>query len=617
MKKRTKKDKGVVKGAPSGFVISILIHAAAFSLAGLLVVFNVVQKEEKKFVPPKPVDRPKMKLKKPKVKVKKTSKPKSSTRIVTKVKRASMPDIQLPEMSGMGEGLAGGIGGFEIIPDLDEVTLFGGGQSIGNDFVGTFYDVKRTRRGTSNGMDPDAFKEVVAKFVRNGWKPSSLAQYYRSPKKLYATSFMVPTVRSSTAPAAFGEPDTGGWCWLAHYKGSLVHKDGITFRFRGQGDDIMVVRVDGKEVLNASWPGTDVVISKWQSNDSKNRTYKMGNNTAVVGDWITLEPGVPVDMEVIGGEVPGGHFDMMLVVEEEDVEYELNPQQGPILPMFKTAYPSFDLIDEISKTMVAEEFSITNGPIFCDFESGRGSDVVLAREEEPVAVEPAPEEPVSKLRIWTMKSGKTTEAEYVSTIGDKVVLKSSRGKQIRIPAVEMSQEDLKFISLSNPPEFNISFSKQSGQRIIETSPFLNEEAPRIFDWTFGAKLKQTTARSYDYPLTVEYFAIGEQYLDDDKFILFDRQTSTFTPTRENDRSHNFRGERTVETMNYSMHSNNYGQKYMGYLITVTDIRGEIIQYAASNDWLYENLENLKKIPIGRYFDDTCTRVHPSGPKRYY
>ena len=76
-----------------------------------MVVFTVVKKEEKKFEPPKAVERPKMKLRKPKVKVKKNTKPKATTRIVTKINRASMPDIQLPEMSGMSEGLGGGIGG--------------------------------------------------------------------------------------------------------------------------------------------------------------------------------------------------------------------------------------------------------------------------------------------------------------------------------------------------------------------------------------------------------------------------------------------------------------------------------------------------------------------------
>ena len=134
-KKPGSKSTKITKGAPSGFVLSLMVHAAAFMLAGMLVVFNVVKKEEKKFVPPKPVDRPKMKLKKPKVKIKKSSKPKATNRIVTKVKRASMPDIQLPEMSGITAGLGGGMGGFDIMPDLSDVSVLGSAQSIGNDFV--------------------------------------------------------------------------------------------------------------------------------------------------------------------------------------------------------------------------------------------------------------------------------------------------------------------------------------------------------------------------------------------------------------------------------------------------------------------------------------------------
>ena len=41
--KKVGKAKGIVKGAPSGFVISLLVHAGAFALAGLLVVFTVVK----------------------------------------------------------------------------------------------------------------------------------------------------------------------------------------------------------------------------------------------------------------------------------------------------------------------------------------------------------------------------------------------------------------------------------------------------------------------------------------------------------------------------------------------------------------------------------------------
>ncbi|RKX38371.1 MAG: hypothetical protein DRP64_15805, partial [Verrucomicrobia bacterium] len=190
---------------PSAVLLSIVIHAALFLLAGMLVVFTVVKKEEQKFVPPKAIERPKMKLRKPKVKVKKTSKPKPTTRIVTKINRASMPDIQLPEMTGMTAGLEGGIGGFDMMPDLGKTGLFGDGQSIGNDFEGTFYDLKRDRSGRNIPMVPLTFSDVLRKFVRNGWKTSDLARYYQSPNKLYTTHFMIPPVFSVVALEAFGE----------------------------------------------------------------------------------------------------------------------------------------------------------------------------------------------------------------------------------------------------------------------------------------------------------------------------------------------------------------------------------------------------------------------------
>ncbi|RKX35139.1 MAG: hypothetical protein DRP64_19530, partial [Verrucomicrobia bacterium] len=66
MKRLFKKNPGkLAKGMPSAVALSILIHAALFLLAGMLVVFTVVKKEEKKFTPPKAVERPKMKLRKP------------------------------------------------------------------------------------------------------------------------------------------------------------------------------------------------------------------------------------------------------------------------------------------------------------------------------------------------------------------------------------------------------------------------------------------------------------------------------------------------------------------------------------------------------------------------
>jgi hypothetical protein len=518
-------------------------------------------------------------------------------------------------MGGIGEGLGDGIDGFEIMPDFEEVTVFGSGQTIGNDFVGTFYDLKRSRNGRFYGIGWDACSEVIEQFARSGFDKTKLARYYRSPKQLYATSFMVPTVRSSTAPKAFGEHDTGGWCWIVHYEGKLVHSEGIKFRFRGQGDDVLLVRVDGKIVLNASWPGTEQRLTpEWQSFNGDNRVYRMGNNYAVVGDWITLEPGVPLEMEVVGGEVPGGHFDMMLVVEEEGIDYPLSDNGAPIYPMFKTTEPSHDLRDAIYEWLVPGEASVTNGPVFRDFSMAAASETPAPEPDEEM-IETVLE--AQGPRTWTLNSGQTVDADFLSYVGDKIALKTAAGKQVKIDLADFSEEDQRYVELSNPPQFNIDFTKKSTQRMVQVTPHLNEVAPRVFDWKFGARAKQSSPRAYKHPLRMEYFAVGQQVLDTDKYILLDRGNSTFVPTKENDRSHQFMGDRITEMINYELHTQERGERYKGYLILIWDERGEIIQYAASNDWLYENREDLMEIPVGRFFDKTCKRVHPTGPKRYY
>jgi hypothetical protein len=617
MAKKNKKIKGVSKGAPSGLMISLLVHAGAFFLAGLLVVFSVVKKKEVTFVPPPAIERPKMKLKKPKVKIKKSAKPASPTRIMAKVTKADMPELQLPELGGTGTGFGGigDLGGFDMMPTLDATTLFGSGSSIGNDFVGTFYDIKRSSSGNSADVHKEDFKVVVGNFIQKGWDTRRLTKYYRSPKKLYASCFMVPSTFSSTAPTAFGESDTGGWCWMAHYKGDLVHADGITFRFWGQADDIMLVRVDGEEVLNASWPGTERDYSKWISNDSKTRVHLMGNNRSVPGDWITLEPGVPLKMEVLCGEVPGGVFDMYLVVEEKGVKYEKNRYGAPIFPIFKTAELTHDQEDRIYEWLVPGQAAVSNGPVFNDFSSKKRS-----ASASPAAEVPETETPERQildkgaLRPWTTRSEKTIEAGYISRIGDKVVLKTAKDKQIKIPFVELSDEDQQFIELSNPPTLAMSFIKSENQIRIQPSPYSNREEPRVLAYTFGAKMRQTSAGAYNHELTAEYFAVGQQLLDDRKFVLLDRYESSFTLTDENKRSHKFRGEKETPLTSFSLHDSMRGHKFRGHLIVVRDSRGVIVAHQTSNEWLFEKLDKLEHLPLGSFFNRTGNRVYPTGPR---
>ena len=627
MKKKIEKTKGVVKGAPSGVIISLMVHAAAFLLAGLLVVFTVHHKEEKKFEPPAPVDRPKMKLKKPKVKVKKSAKPQSTTRIVTKIQKADMPDIQLPELGGMGTGLedGSGLGGFEMMPELDDVTLLGSVQSIGNDFEGTFYDLKRDRSGRTISMAPDIAHDIMYNFISRGWKKSVLSRYYQSPKKIYTTTFMVPPVRANLAPEIFNE-DTEGWAWCMHYTGELVHTEDIKFRFWGHGLQVMAVRVDEEIVLLGYFEkdnrdGAAVIYGGlWQSSSAQNRKYPMGLFKGYVGDWIELKANEPKKMEVMYGIGGGGIFNAMLCVEVEGEEYPRSPYMGgPILPLFKTEPLSRDLQDVIGTALYPGFGCMTNGPVFRDFGNKSLEDAIpdnapeAPPEPEIVMLDPK----ANQMRVWTTVDGKEFEAEYVMRAGDQLWMKSSDGRKKKVPLNIISSEDLKHIDLMNPPDFKIEFSKRSWQRqeMPNQTEVAQDRPIRRFDFIFGAKVKQKTMQPYNYPLTIEYFAVGEE-VDGDNYILFDRGKSTFTPGPENNLSHELYGDK-VDVMTWAMAADRpmHGTKYGGFLITITNERGEIIQYKSTHDFLIDNLKNLRKIPTGRHFDKTCTRVAPPRPTK--
>jgi hypothetical protein len=316
-------------------------------------------------------------------------------------------------------------------------------------------------------------------------------------------------------------------------------------------------------------------------------------------------------MEVIIGEVPGGTFSAMLTVQVEGETYERNRQGGPILPMFKTTEPSRALQDIIYAELIQGEASVTNGPVFRDYSlpDTRAEEVRVAEAEEPAA-------PTVKT-AWTDTGGKTFEAEYVTTIADRVILKSPDGKNIRIPMSSLSDGDREYLELSNPPAFDLEFVRSSRSSFNRYQPSPSEIEwgvlpPRVNDYTFSVKVKQTGNRAYPHELTVEYLAIGKELLGDN-YILIDRQSGTFTPGIDNDGSYVLKGD-PIEMIEYEYDGQQRGRRPSDSLVILKDKQGRIIEHKASKSWLWNHYESLKELPVGAYMDRTGRRAYPTSPK---
>lgn len=370
MRRFRRKVQGLIQGTSRAVMCSVLIHVGLAFVAGGLVVCRVVKKREVQFVPPPPVKRPKKPLLKPQVKMKRSVKPGGVRRITSKAVVA-VPTVQLPAIEGMGSALGGKVGGFEMMPDPASISMFGGAKSLatGNDFEGTFYSLRYDRRMNVVNDDKVLVLEIVRRFLEHNWNARVFAPYYRVPKKLYATQFMVPGVPTSDGPAAFGIEDETEFdpiFWYVHYKGQFAAKESGRYRFWGSSGDSSFVRVNGKLVFAGAIKEDRTTATGWPEylNEEEREDYNMGTCHAKVGKWFELEEGVPTDMEVLIGEGTGRYFSCMLMIEREGDIYARNSEGMPILPVFRTAEMSESVKNQILYRLIDGEADLDAEEMF-------------------------------------------------------------------------------------------------------------------------------------------------------------------------------------------------------------------------------------------------------------
>ncbi len=356
----------------SAMVASLVVHAVLIIVAISFVAVKVIIMEDPTFEA-KRVQRPKMPPKKIQVPVdvkKRKPKPRLRKRIV--VNKKAFTDIKMPEISGIKGGLGnmGGDGLGSLGFDMDIGDLFGGKSSGGNELVGTFFDLKQTKKGKPTGMNDGLYIAALRSFMKS-WDIRRLEEYFTAPTKKYATFFMIPDISADAAPKAFGVDDVvKPKHWVAFYTGNISAPETGSYRFCGSGDDILAVRVRGRLVLDA---GTQQK-SGWKSDDDNNARYPAlktkshGQRAMYIGDWFRLTADKSSEIEILLGEVPGGLFYCRLLIQKKGVEYEqasfsFNGATGtrPVLPIFKTKEIPEKLIGEMR---IDPKIETLEGPSF-------------------------------------------------------------------------------------------------------------------------------------------------------------------------------------------------------------------------------------------------------------
>lgn len=234
---------------------------------------------------------------------------------------------------GSGSGSGGGGAGFGTL----------GGVGL----VGRFFDLKQDRSGRPTKMAPNmpgegdlngevnkAYDKALASLVSRGMNESALGTYFEAPKPLVLTQLFIPVISAEEAPRAFKVSDkVQGRRWAVIYRGRVVAPEAGSYRFVGLGDDILVVRLKGRIVLDGS-----LEPPSRESQDTRYPHDHLPNDwQSIVGRKFNVRERETLSIELLIGERPGGHFSGYLLLEKTGIEYQKDARGANKLPIFKLA----------------------------------------------------------------------------------------------------------------------------------------------------------------------------------------------------------------------------------------------------------------------------------------
>lgn len=398
-----------------GFIVSVTIHALLVLLAAFLIIS--VTKESVKKDPASFATgsgggsagaqakqfQTRLQPKNPKTTAK------TPARITTKNASATiaLPDLPSVTMSplnsglmgggsskGFGGGAGGGMGGglgVGVGAGKNFVSLFGG-RGMGNGLIGEFWDIKRAKDkkplitlrpgvstyGYTDDEISDYFRAIRKIVSARGDATSALDKYFQADAVLSANGIFQPTMSASEAPKAFGvEKEVAPVLWLGVYRGKIRAPFADQFRFVGGCDNVLLVIVNGKLVLDGSLKHMPGQSSKnYYASDWKQTTEPVtglparaptNNFNFVYGDWVRMDPSSDTDVTIVLGE-SGGAYGAFITIDYKTAPWHKKGgalPAGGYLPLFLVGKPDAELRDLMEKAGApAGVKPFLDGPIF-------------------------------------------------------------------------------------------------------------------------------------------------------------------------------------------------------------------------------------------------------------
>jgi len=218
---------------------------------------------------------------------------------------------------------------------IPKISPFGSSDIRAGGLEGYFYDMKLTSSGKPTKMTVPEWDNFATKFANSNWSETALKNFYKSPNPLYIRQFFIPLNGSLAAPKAFNIHNAPA-LWMILYHGYVIPPEDGTYTFHGYGDDLLLVKINDRLVLDAGWLLTTVTPQDlktfpriWSPHFGKQALLR-------VGKPFTVKKDVPVKIDVLIGD-HGGYCAFFLMIKKEGESYEKLDDGTLKLPIFQLA----------------------------------------------------------------------------------------------------------------------------------------------------------------------------------------------------------------------------------------------------------------------------------------
>lgn len=306
-------------------MVSFFLHVAAILIFGTIKLVSEVMREETVFeaapVVPPPQKEPEYTVNLQQ-RSQSTPPPRPPAIVVNNPSELNIPaldiDVNVDSSSVYGRGGGGFGGGLSGIREMAfELTDFGYTGRTAGTLEGTLIDLKRNRQGKPARLPGGRYNgrmAAIREFTDGTWKLSRLTdKYYSAKNKLYSSFWMIAFGPANRAPQSFGvEGEIEPTGVVAYYEGQYQPKESGSIRLAGMGDDVLIVKLNNRIILDASWePG----YSDEKFNEDGPRLPGIPKNLRL-GDWVDLRAGETYDLQILVAEIPGGMFGCFLFYQK-------------------------------------------------------------------------------------------------------------------------------------------------------------------------------------------------------------------------------------------------------------------------------------------------------------